>query len=211
MAQAAHAPASRRTRQEWLAWEEAQPERYELLWDEPTLMAGGTDRHAGIAVNVAALLRERLRGTPCRVRTDLKVGLPDGRWVYPDVFVRCTPRGGTETLIDDPVLVVEVLSPGTLIYNTSEKRWAYQGLPSLRHLLVVAQDQAKVEVASRDPDGTWRSVFHIGLDAELHLAAFDINLPLAGIYEDIEFPATASADSAQSEAPNESSTTAAKA
>ena len=145
------------------------------------------------------------------MRTDLKVGLPDGRWVYPDVFVRCTPRDGTETLIDDPVLVVEVLSPGTLIYNTSEKRWAYQGLSSLRHLLVVAQDQAKVEVASRDPDGTWRSVFHIGLDAELHLAAFDINLPLAGIYEDIEFPAAASADSAQSEAPNESSTTAAKA
>jgi hypothetical protein len=81
MAQAAHAPASRRTRQEWLAWEEAQPERYELLWDEPTLMAGGTVRHSSITLNIAALLRERLRGGPCRVQADVKVGLPDGRWV----------------------------------------------------------------------------------------------------------------------------------
>jgi Uma2 family endonuclease len=206
MAQPAHKPT--RSPAEWLAWEEQQPERHELLWDEPTLMAGGTDRHAGIAVNVVAFLRDRLRGGPCRVRADVKVAISGGRWVYPDAFVRCTPRRGGETIVDDPVVVVEVLSPGTLIYDTNEKRWAYQEIPSLRHLVLVAPDRPKVEVATRAEDGTWRSVFHLGLDAEARLDALGLSLPLAAVYEEVDLP---SAASAQNDAASEASTTPAKA
>lgn len=210
---AKHVPVAempRMTPAEWLAWEERQPERYELLWEEPTPMAGGSVRHNDIALNMASALRGTLRGTGCRVNTgEVKVSLPTGKWLYPDLFVRCTPRLGTDTKIDDPVVVVEVLSPGTTAYNTNEKRWLYQEVPSLRHLVLVAQDRTKVEVASRDDDGTWRSVFHVGLEGALRLDAIDVTLPLAAIYEDIDFsPPAPSADSAQSEIASEASTTA---
>lgn len=212
---AKHVPVAempRMTPAEWLAWEERQPERYELLWDEPTLMAGGSVRHDDIALNIASALRGSLRGTGCRVNTgDVKVGLPTGRWVYPDLLVRGTPRAGTETVIDDPVVVVEVLSPGTTAYNTTDKRWSYQEVTSLQHLVLVAQDRAKVEVASRAGDGTWRSVFHVGLEGTFRLDALDVTLPLAAVYEDVDLSppaAAASADSAQSEVASEASTTA---
>jgi Uma2 family endonuclease len=197
-----------RTPAEWLAWEEQQLERYELLWDEPTLMAGVTLNHSRITLNILTYLRSRLRGGPCRVDADVKVGLSDGRWLYPDAFVHCTPRGGRETLVDDPVVVVEVLSSGTLIYNTNDKRWDYQEIPSLRHLVIVAPDRPKVEVATRGGDGTWRSVFHVDLDAEARLDALDLALPLAVVYDEVDFSRAASA---QSETASDASTTPAKA
>jgi Uma2 family endonuclease len=187
---ASAAPLPRRTPAEWLAWEERQAERWELLGDEPRLMAGGSDNHNQIALNVATALRERLRGGACSVRaSDVKVRLPDGRWAYPDVFVRCGPRTGRETLFDDPVVIVEVLSPGTSSYDLEAKRWAYQEIPSLRHLLLVAQDRVKVELASRAADGSWRSVFHTGLDQLLPLEAIGVELPLAAVYADVTFEA----------------------
>jgi Uma2 family endonuclease len=173
---------------EWLAWEERQPERWELLWDEPTLMAGGSDNHNLIALNVATRLREGLRGRGCSVRSsDVKIGLPGGRWTYPDVFVRCGPRTGRETMFDDPVVIVEVLSPGTSNYDLDEKRWAYEEIATLRHLLLVAQDRVKVELATRAADGSWRSVFHTAQNQSLPLEAIDVELPLAAIYEDVTF------------------------
>lgn len=178
--------AAPRSPAEWRAWEEQQPERWEFVGDEPTLMAGGTDSHNAIAVNVASWLRERLRGRDCHVRAaDVKVDLADGRWAYPDVFVRCGPRTGTETSFGDPLLIVEVLSPHTASYDLQPKRWAYQELASLRHLLFVAADRVKVEHASRAADGSWRSVFYTSLDQLVPLEALRLELPLIRIYEDV--------------------------
>ena len=75
---------------EWRAWEERQPERYELIADEPTLMAGGTARHNDICLNIVTELRRKLRGGYCRAyMADMKTVHPSGRWSYPDVVVRC--------------------------------------------------------------------------------------------------------------------------
>jgi Uma2 family endonuclease len=181
---------SGRTPAEWLAWEEQQPERYELVYDEPHMMAGGSARHADIIGNVFTALRQRLGGGLCRTYVgDLKVLHPSGRWTYPDVIVRCGERLDRETGTDDPVIIVEILSPSTERYDDSTKRWLYQEIPALQHLVLVAQDEAKVEVATRTPDGAWRSVFLRGLDQAIGLEALDVELPLAEVYADVDFGA----------------------
>lgn len=173
---------------EWRAWEERQPERWELLGDEPKPMAGGSDNHNQIALNVIAVLRERLRHGTCSVRaSDVKVSLPDGRWAYPDVFVRCGPRTGHETSFDDPVVIVEVLSPGISSYDLDVKRWAYQEIPTLWHLLLIAQDRVKVELASRADDGSWRSVFYTAPGQAVPLEAIGVELELATLYHEVTF------------------------
>lgn len=176
-----------RTPAEWREWEERQPERYEYLGDEPRLMAGGTLRHNRIALNIAAFLHARLRGGRCRpFISDVKALLPTGRWTYPDVVVCCGTGSDRETGIEDAVVIVEVLSPGTSNYDLDEKRLAYYAIPTLRHLLYVAQDRVTVEHVRRSDDGSWRSVVYTTWDHELELDAIGVSLPIAALYEGIE-------------------------
>ena len=53
---------------DFLEWEERQEERYEFDGFQPVAMTGGTNAHEAIGGTLRALLREGLRGKPCRVR-----------------------------------------------------------------------------------------------------------------------------------------------
>ena len=170
---------------DFLDWEKHQAERHEFVSGEVRLMVGGTIGHNDITDNVHAALRTRLRGTACRARAvQTRVKVADEHFVYPDVLVSCSPRRADELFIDDPVLVVEVLSPSTAHYDKTEKRWVYQAIPSLRQLVYVSPNEAKVELVTREPDDSWRSVFVTGLAADLPLASLDLSIPVAEIYAD---------------------------
>ena len=175
-----------------LDWEQHQAERYELVDGQVRLMVGGTIGHNDITDNIHAALRTRLRGTPCRARAvQTRVRAADEHYVYPDVVVSCTPRRPDELFIDDPVVVIEVLSPSTAHYDQTEKRWVYQAIPSLRQLVYVSPNEAKLELVTREPDNSWRSIFITGLDTDLALASLDLTLPMAEIYADTTIAETA--------------------
>ena len=62
------------TLDEFLAWEEEQPERYEFLDGVVRMMTGGTEDHDRLSVNLIRLLANALRGGPCSVHaSNLKV------------------------------------------------------------------------------------------------------------------------------------------
>jgi Uma2 family endonuclease len=59
---------------EFLAWEDRQPLRYEFDGVQPIAMTGGTWAHAAIQRNLAIALGTRLRGKPCQyIGNDLKI------------------------------------------------------------------------------------------------------------------------------------------
>jgi Uma2 family endonuclease len=89
---------------------------------------------------------------------------------YPEVFVRCGP------------LADEVLSPSTRSEDLVRKRWAYQAIPALAHLVYVDAGRVEVEIATRAPDGRWWSVFLDSLGGRLRLDALGIELALADVY-----------------------------
>ena len=175
----------------FLDWERRQAERHELVGGAVRLMVGGTIGHNDVTDNVCAALRSRLRCTPCRARSvQTKVRAACGEIVYPDVLVSCTPRRPDELFVDDPVLVIEVLSPSTADYDQTEKRWVYQSIASLRQLVFVSPGEAKVELVTREADQSWRSIFVVGLDASLALDCLDLRLPMAEVYDGISFAET---------------------
>jgi Uma2 family endonuclease len=101
------------TIEEFLAWEEGQELRWEFDGFAPVAMTGGTAGHSAIQRNLSLALGARLRGSRCQVYTsDLKIRAA-GSIRYPDAFVVCTPVPRTATVVVDPVVVFEVLSPGT--------------------------------------------------------------------------------------------------
>ena len=133
------------------------------------------------------VLEGRLRA---RLRTfinDIKVVSSEEDVMYPDVVVACGELEGKATRIETPVVVVEVLSESTAERDHGRKRWAYQTVASLQHYVLIDQDEPVVEVASRDDDGSWRSVIHRGLDGRVRLEALGIEISLEEIFARVTF------------------------
>jgi Uma2 family endonuclease len=169
----------------FLEWEAHQPEPYEFFGGKVGLKVGGTLGHNTVADNLHVALAIRLNGTNYRAwRANTRVRSPGGEITYPDVVVSCKHRRSDSLYLDDPILIVEVLSPATADLELTRKRWTYVAIPTLQQLVYVAPDTAKLELVTREPDNSWRSVFVTGLDADLPLACLDLTLPMAEIYAD---------------------------
>ena len=146
--------------QEYLELEASTGARYEFFDGAVYAMSGGSPDHSGIAANVIQLLGAQLLGKPCRVFTsDLRVRvLETGRTTHPDVTVIC---GSLERDAEDrntvtnPVLIVEVLSPTTQRYDREEKAAHYRRIGSLQTYVLISQEEQRLEVFSRNGDGSW--------------------------------------------------------
>jgi Uma2 family endonuclease len=179
----------RQTLEEFLAWERKQPERYERVSGVIRMMTGGTLDHNRITRNVADALWRRLQGGNCEVFTsDVRVVTPAGDVMYPDVVVGCGDLPGKATTLDAPVVIVEVLSESTAERDHGRKRWAYQTIPSLRHYVLVDQDEGGVEVTSPNPDGSWQSVILRDLGDRVELAALQVQIGLDEVFARVAFP-----------------------
>jgi Uma2 family endonuclease len=111
--------------------------------------------------------------------------LAKGYYVYPDVMVTCNINDlENDLLIKAPVILVEVLSKSTAVYDLHTKLDYYLKLPSLLYYLVISQTEYQVKVYERGKDAwTYRVVEE--KENELHLNQISIRLSLQEIYEDI--------------------------
>ena len=186
-----------RSLDEFLAWEEEQPERHERIGGVVHAMVGGSLRHNRITRNVVVLLNGAALPGCEAFFTAIKVVTPAEDVMYPDVLVACGQLDGRATFLDAPVVLVEVLSPSTQRLDHTRKRWAYATIPSLRHYLLVGQDEPVVEVCSWREDGSWLSVIHRDPAAVAALPALGIELPCSEIFAGVTFEAAgrSSADS----------------
>lgn len=173
----------------YLEQETASPIRHEYIAGTICAMTSGTLRHNLIALNVASLLREHLRGTPCRVfMSDAKLRVAkQNAYYYPDVMVSCTTAlqtlTGAEIVVDAPVLVVEVTSPSSEGIDRREKLLAYRTLPSLKEYVLIAQDRAEIEIHTRLSDTAWEITTLIP-DDPVVLGSIDFSTKFGAVYEE---------------------------
>jgi len=170
------------TREEFLAWDELQPDRHEFVGGQVYAMTGGSRDHFLIGGNIQAALRAAVKGTPCRVFGASPRVEAANDYIYPDVVVTCEPMARNALFIRQPKLVVEVLSPSTAARDRAEKWFSYQTLVSLEYYLLVSQGEPRVEVYSRR-GGSWDYRNYLGLASAIPLPALDTELSLAAMYE----------------------------
>ena len=181
---------------DFLAWVQGQRERYEFVGGRLVMMAGGSEDHNDIQVNLLAALKRRLRGGSCKPNgSDLLVRIDERTGRFPDASVTCGREG--RNYVTAPVAVFEILPPATELSDRTDKRRDYQRLTSLRHDVLIAQDVPRIEAYIRSRGG-WRFEEIEGLDRAVALEAFGIELPLAEIYDGLSFPAPAPAPPATS-------------
>ncbi len=172
---------------DFLAWVQGRRERYEFVGGRLVMMAGGSEDHNDIQINLLTSLKRRLRGAPCKPNgSDLLVRIDDRTGRFPDASVTCGREG--RHYITAPVAIFEILSPATELADRTDKRRDYQRLASLHHYVLIAQDAPRVEIYSRAGD-SWRFEELDGINAALPLDALEITLPLAEIYDGLSLPA----------------------
>lgn len=162
-------------------------ERWELIGGRVVrMMVGGRWEHGRIVQNIASHLHQgfRARGSSCQTFAEtfyMKSRSLDAA-LLPDVLVVCGGIEAGATSVDNPTVLIEVLSPGTEARDRLEKWRIYQKLSALQHYVLVARDRPHIEVYDR-VGGEW-SGFRVveTMDATLELAAVQASLPLSEIY-----------------------------
>jgi Uma2 family endonuclease len=186
--------------EDYLADELISPVKHEYVGGVIYAMAGARNVHNLIASNTLVALGARLRGHRCRPYnsdTKIRIRLPSQvRFYYPDLSIICRPNPQTDSFQDDPAVVVEVVSGSTRRLDEGEKKDAYLTIPSLSVYLIVEQESAVVVVYRRGEQGFVRETYS-GLDAVIPLREIDADLPLAELYDGVEFsPERADGDAA---------------
>lgn len=181
------------TPEQYLEMERNAPFKSEYVSGQIYEMAGASEQHNTINVNVSSALRQHSRGRPCRVyANDMRVRVsPTGLYTYPDVIVVCGERYFEDTQGDtliNPTVLVEVLSSKTEAYDRGEKFAHFQRLESLSDYILVAQNRPRVEHFVRRGNQQWLLSVAEGMEATVEIASIGCSLSLSDIYEDVDFP-----------------------
>ena len=188
------APKKKYTVEEYIELLKNSEERFEYFDGEIVSMAAGKISHGGLAANIVRSLGNLLLDRPCQVfggDTAVKT-IKAYPFRLPDVSVVCGELVieellGIEMLVN-PLLIVEVLSKSTKVYDRDRKFMAYQAIESFQEYLLVAQDRPHVTRYVRQPDSQWLRGDFIGLDSSVKLESLGVVLPLSEIYRMIKFP-----------------------
>lgn len=174
---------------EFDAFVAAQPEDctiWELIDGEIVGMTNPNVRHGQVAVNIAVALKPVAEEHGCRVNIGgLRVQAssdPDGiDKTVPDITVQCGALSDAATWIDDPAVIIEILSPSTMDYDRGLKLHFYKSIPPVRDIVIVYQDQVRVEHYVRAGD-EWQMSALTSLESELGFTGLPATIRLAEIY-----------------------------
>ncbi len=170
----------------FLAWVQGREERYELAGGRVVMMVGTSRAHGLIVRNLVLLLHGQL--DPQRWTVIAEFGLDAGPMTlrYPDIVVDRAGGAAGDYVATAPVLVAEVLSPSTAAIDLGDKAAEYLRLPSVLAYLVFSQVERKVYMWTRE-DGAFAPAPTViaGTNETIRIAALDLVLPLAAVYEGI--------------------------
>ncbi|MEZ2237245.1 Uma2 family endonuclease [Microcoleus sp.] len=169
--------------EEYLKLEELSPVKHEYIQGETYAMAGASDAHVTLSVNLVTLLRNHVRGSGCRVYMSDMKGRIESRniYYYPDVMVTCDERDKVFQFFKRyPCLIIEVLSKGTEGFDRGDKFADYQELETLQEYVLINQKRQRVECFRRNAEGLW--VLHSYTQgSEIHLASVDFRASMDAI------------------------------
>ena len=171
---------------EFLAWDAPSNSRWQLVDGEPQAMAPAGRTHGIIQAEMIRLIGNHLdstggpftvvdaAGVVPRIRSDSNVRIPD-------ITVTCSEMRVEESTIDEPVLLVEILSPSNKT-ETWTNVWAYTTIPSVKEILVLDIVRIRAELLRRDAQGNWPERALVIEDGMVELESIEFRVPLAAIY-----------------------------
>lgn len=185
-------PKTYLTSDQYLAIERDAEYKSEYYNGEMFAMAGASEQHNLIAVNVAGELRSQLKGRPCKTYgSDMRVKVQSsGLYTYPDIVVVCGEAWFDDDHRDtsaNPTVLVEILSKSAEAYDRGERFAQYRRLESLKEYLLIAQDRYRIEHFVRQEHGQWLMSEASDHESVPHLSSIDCTLALTEVYDKVAF------------------------
>jgi Uma2 family endonuclease len=184
------------TVEQYLALDESSDAKYEYLDgyvfllrppssdydDEAIDMAGGSVVHGAICAQVTYLLVGALRGKPCRTySSDTRTKLAEKSYLYPDVIVACGEQTGT--MLTNPTVVIEVLSPSTEKRDRGAKFKTYKELTTIQEYVLIGSEYQAIEIHRREGN-FWRQ-YHYRSGDLVELTSIGVRFPFDEVYDGI--------------------------
>jgi Uma2 family endonuclease len=178
---------------EELLLDKPRDEKWELIGGRVVRgMVGARWAHHEIVQNINFALRTHIRdkGLPCRTFTEtfwlkqrfLKLA------VFPDIMVRCAPMEPDMGSIDDPLILMEVVSPSSEERDRGKKASAYMRLPSLQHVCFIDRDRVNIDVFDRSDTGWTPRPPIESIEEMLAVPAISFAMRVADVYGDALAP-----------------------
>ncbi len=176
----------RMTVDEFLRWDPGDDGRYELVDGEPRAMAPASPLHGVLQGRLARILGNHVETLSNGCQVVIAPGVAPKRFSthnarVPDLAVTCSPVLPDQSILANPVLLVDMLSP-TNQAKTRANVWAYTSIPSVREILVLHADRIAAELLRRAPDGEWPDEPAKIADGAVELESIGFRLVLAELY-----------------------------
>ena len=156
-------------------------------------MAGVSTNHNRIKENLSGEFYTHLRSRGCRAySSDQRVNVPtNSLYAYPDVVVVCGPNHYLDDQHDtltNPLLIVEVLSPGTAAFDRGDKFALYRHSATLQEYVLVDSEKIRADIFRKHPEeGYWFLADESDKEtATIALASIDFQLSMAAVYAETE-------------------------
>ncbi len=180
--------------EEYLALERKAAVKHEFYNGNIIETPGGTLYHNLIATNFAVAISTALENKEKEylvLNSDTKIQIPAfNHFVYPDTVVVCEKPEfyeGHKDIITNPILIVEVMSPSSQIYDKGEKFYKYRTLPSLQEYVLANQEQPWVNAFYREKPNTWIDTVADNLENSICLQSIDCKISLKRLYKSVVF------------------------
>ena len=180
------------TFEDYCDFEEKSSFRHEFQNGKLVIMAGGTPNHAILISILSHYLWQAVlnQSEPISVfGSELKIFIEAiNEGLYPDLVVVLGDKEYTSNgkAIQNPAIIIEVLSDSTGNYDRGDKFKKYKNIPSFQEYILVEQNQPVIDVLHKNQAGKWEIDSFIGLEDELQLNTIDIKIPLSKIYQHVD-------------------------
>ena len=183
------------TIEEYLDFENASEEKHEYYQGEIFAMSGAKIDHNIIAANILGIMKEKLKGKPCRpFNSDQRIYIPENTlFTYPDISVICgeiISKDNDEWNVLNPSVIIEILSPSTKSYDRGDKFKLYRDIASLQEYILIDSESVLVEAFRVNNESHWELEEYKMIDKTLLVKAVQLSIPLLEIYEGTKLIAT---------------------
>ena len=177
--------------EEYLAFERESLTKNEFLFQSIIPMAGASFEHNIIAGDLFAFIWNHLRSQKSNkfiFQNDMRTYNPINQsFMYPDIVVSDgKPIFREDEKLDNlmnPVIIVEVLSPTTAVYDKSDKFIACKTIPSLQEYVLISTDTPEIEIYRRESEDHWILIKEREVNNKVHFNSIDFEFELGEIYE----------------------------
>lgn len=157
--------------------------KYELISGETFLMTGGSPDHDLIKGNVYSLMKKHF--PECYITTgdaNLRAEcINEENGYFPDCMIVCSKEGKKDKYYDMPVVIIEVVSPGSQYLDKAKKKTDYMQLPTLELYLMVEAFKKEIIGIIRTGMNHWTEI-EIREDQAINIKSASINIIVDDLY-----------------------------